>query len=440
MRRPLALITGLTVLFLPLLAFADGSGRFERAVASGNILVAMGLAFGAGVLTSLTPCVYPMIPITVSIFGAKNVSGWKGFLLSVAFVEGISAMFTTLGVVAALTGNVFGAALTSPWVVGGIALFFVAMALSMFGAFELTLPSSLQTRLAGIGGSGYGGAFLMGLVAGVIASPCTGPVLNSILVLVAADGRVAYGAALLLAFSHGLGLLFLAVGASVVSLPKPGRWMESVKSVFGISFLASAAYFVSPHWPALFAWVRPDRWFPAVSLGLIAAGIGVGAVHLAFRSGALVQNARKLAGVAMALVGLLGTIGWLQGPAMANPPPSRGAGHGFTWIDSEPRGIARARAQKMPVVIDFTANWCAACKELARDTFPARQVREEASRFVAIRVDSTAMDDRIRALHDRYHVRGLPTVVLLDSRGREKRRLTGFVEPDEFASFLRAVQ
>ena len=439
MRRPIALLAALATLVVPALALADGQAeRFERAVASGNIALALGSAFVAGVLTSLTPCVYPMIPITVSIFGAKKTTGWKGFLLSVAFVEGIAAMFTTLGIVAAASGNVFGMALTSPWVVGVIALFFVAMAVSMFGAFELTLPSGLQTRLAGIGGTGYGGAFLMGLVAGVIASPCTGPVLNSILVVVAADGRIGYGAALLLAFSHGLGLLFLAVGASVVSLPKPGRWMEAIKSIFGISFLASAAYFVSPQVPAIMSWVRPQGWFLAVTLGLVAVGVGLGAVHLTFKKGHVLANGRKLTAVAMAVVGLVGTVGWLQGPASAET--ALPAGQGFTWVDSEAQGMARARAEGRPVVIDFTADWCAACKELAKDTFPAPEVRRQASRFVAIRIDSTSMDDGIRALHERYAVRGLPTVVLLDSEGREKRRLTGFVPPARFARYLKAVQ
>lgn len=440
MRRSYAVLPAALVLLVPALALADGQAeRFERAVKSGNVGLALGIAFVAGVLTSLTPCVYPMIPITVSIFGAKSTSPWKGFLLSVAFVEGIAAMFTSLGIIAAVSGNVFGAALTSPWVVGFVALLFVAMALSMFGAFEITLPSSVQTRLAGIGGSGYGGAFLMGLVAGVIASPCTGPVLNSILIVVAADGRVAYGAALLLAFSHGLGLLFLAVGASVVSLPKPGRWMEAIKSIFGIAFLVSAAYFMAPHVPALYAWVRPARWFPAATLGLVALGIAIGAVHLTFHKGKLLANARKLAGVTMAVVGLVGTVGWLQGPVDVVEPGS-GRGGGFTWLEDETRGMAQARAEGRPVVIDFTANWCAACKELARDTFPAPAVRREASRFVAIRIDSTSMDDTIEALHERYSVRGLPTVVLLDSRGRERRRLTGFVPAAEFAGYLRAIR
>jgi thiol:disulfide interchange protein DsbD len=437
MRRPLAFLPALALLLAPALALADARAEsFERAVRAGNVGVALALAFGAGVLTSLTPCVYPMIPITVSVFGAKQSSRWRGFLLSFAFVEGISAMFTSLGILAAMSGNIFGAALTSPWVVGTIAALFVAMSLSMFGAFELTLPSSLQTRLAGIGGRGYGGAFLMGLVAGVIASPCTGPVLNSILAVVAADGRVGYGAALLLAFSHGLGLLFLLVGTFAVSLPKPGRWMESVKSVFGIVFLGAAAYFVAPHVPAIFGWVVGETWFLFGAVALVGLGIAIGAVHLTFAAQALGQNLRKATGLALSVVGLVGMMGWFQGPTEA----SASGGEGFAWIESEPRGISRARAERRPVLIDFTANWCAACKELAKDTFPAREVQDEADRFVAIRIDSTSMDDGIRALHERYGVRGLPTVLLLDSRGRERRRVTGFVAPREFARYLRAVQ
>jgi len=437
MRRPiLALLPALVLFLVPLFALADDQAEsFERAVQAGNVGLALALAFGAGVLTSLTPCVYPMIPITVSVFGAKQSTRWRGFLLSLSFVEGIAAMFTSLGILAALSGNIFGAALTSPWVVGTIAALFVAMALSMFGAFEITLPSGLQTRLAGVGGRGYGGAFLMGLVAGVIASPCTGPVLNSILAVVAADGRVTYGAALLLAFSHGLGLLFLLVGTFAVALPKPGRWMEAVKSVFGIVFLGAAAYFVAPHVPAIFGWVKAETWFLFGALVLVAAGVLLGAVHLSFAAKSLGRNLRKGTGLALSVVGLVGTIGWFQGPTEASA-----SGRGFEWIDSEPRGISKARAEQRPVLIDFTANWCAACKELAKDTFPAREVREQADRFVAIRIDSTAMDDRIRALHERYGVRGLPTVLLLDSHGRERRRVTGFVPPEKFARYLRAVQ
>lgn len=438
-----SLAVALAAMLWPAFVLADDAAGFDAAIAEGDLLVALALTFGAGVLTSLTPCVYPMIPITVAVFGAQKTTKLRGFLLSLAFVEGIAAMFTALGVIAAASGNVFGAALSSPWVVGTIAMLFLAMAASMFGAFEIALPSSLQTRLAGVGGAGYAGAFLMGIAAGVIASPCTGPVLTSILALVAASGRIGLGALLLFTFAHGLGLLFLLVGTFAASLPKPGRWMEAVKSVFGIVFVVAAAWFLAPQLPALLGWVRPGGWFLTATLGTFGVGLALGAVHLTFGAGSGAA-VRKATGIALCVVGLVGTVGWFSRPASASAGPrgaaARALSEGFRWIDDEARGIAKAHAAKKPAVLDFTASWCGACGELARDTFPAPPVVAEASRFVAIRVDSTTMDDRVRALHTKYAVRGLPTVILLDSRGREKRRITGFVPPDRFARMLRAVR
>jgi thioredoxin:protein disulfide reductase len=440
MLRPSALRLGTiavaTALACPALAFADGGdARFEAALAHGNGLLAVALTFVAGLLTSLTPCVYPMITITVSVFGATQTTKLRGFLLSLSFVEGIAAMFTALGIAAGASGNAFGTALSSPFVIAFLDLIFLAAAASMFGAFEMVLPSGLQTRLAALGGSGYAGAFVMGIVAGVIASPCTGPVLTSILALVAASGRVGFGALLLFVYAHGLGILFLLVGTFAASLPKPGRWMEAVKSVFGIIFIATAAYFAAPHVPALVTWIRPERWFLPVSVGILLAGLAIGAVHLSFRGGGRAAL-RKGVGIALSVVGLVGTVGWVFA-APAHPPAARG--DGFHWIASETVGIARARSARKPAVLDFTASWCGACGELARATFPSGPVVAEASRFVAIRVDSSSMDDSIRALHTKYAVRGLPTVILLDSRGHEQHRITGFVPPQRFAELLRSV-
>jgi thiol:disulfide interchange protein DsbD len=195
---------------------------------------AYGAAFAGGFLTSLTPCVYPLIPITVSLFGARGegVPRARAVALAGAYVAGIAAMYAALGTASALLGRAFGTFMANPWVIVPIALLFAAMAASMFGAFALQLPPTLQERLTRVGGKRFGGAFAMGLVGGVIAAPCTGPVLASILACVATTRSVALGASLLATYALGLGVLvFLsaAIAAFAVALPRSGAWMEVVR-------------------------------------------------------------------------------------------------------------------------------------------------------------------------------------------------------------------
>ena len=186
-----------------------------------------------------------MIAITVSVFGAReSKSRLHAMGLSTAFVLGISAMFTPLGVVAGYTGSLFGSALSNPWVLALVAVVFLTLAASMFGAFEFVLPAFVTNRLAQLGGIGYGGAFLLGLVSGLIAAPCTGPVLTGILLWIGKTKSAGLGAAALFAFSLGLGLPFWLVGAFAVSLPKGGAWMVSIKSFFGIVLSVAALYFL----------------------------------------------------------------------------------------------------------------------------------------------------------------------------------------------------
>ena len=227
---------------------------------NGNILdhgyfLAFATVFVGGFLTSLTPCVYPLISVTVSIFGARedSISRPRAMALASCYVAGIAVTYTSLGVGFALTGRAlgFGSFLANWKVVLPLALVFLVMASSMFGAFELSLPTGLQTRLSSVGGKGFGGAFLMGLVGGIIAAPCTGPVLASILAYVATTRSVALGGSLLFTYAIGMGVLFFVVAAFASALPKSGRWMEAVKSVFGIVMVVAALYFLRNVWPTL---------------------------------------------------------------------------------------------------------------------------------------------------------------------------------------------
>jgi len=281
-------------------------GSLEQTLAQ-NTLWAFATVFGAGVLTSLTPCVYPMIPITVSIFGARETKSRAGaFLLATAYVMGIAVMYAGLGVLAALGGWAAGRVLSSPWFVVPLCVFFVVLATSMFGLWEIRLPFWLQNRISSVGGKGFGGAFAMGLVGGILIAPCTGPVLAGILGYVATTRDVAMGAALLFTYALGIGVLFWVIATFAVSLPKSGAWMEGVKSVLGIALLVAALYYLQNVLLVLSEYSSGSPTFAAVNAGLVVVGVAAGAVHLAFQ-GAL-RTARKIAGILMVTVGLFGLV------------------------------------------------------------------------------------------------------------------------------------
>src|SRR5262252_4112836 len=247
---------------------------FQAALGHG-LIFAYAAVFVGGLLTALTPCVYPLIPITVSIFGAKQAKRrLEAAALSTMYVLGIAATYTVLGVIAAITGHAFGAGVSgNPWIIVPIALVFVVFAVSMFGAFELNLPPSLQARLSQVGGKGYGGALAMGLVAGLIAAPCTGPVLGSVLAYVGARQSVLLGGTLLFVYALGMGLPFFIIGTFAIALPKSGAWMEAVKSVFGIAMLVVALYFLKNVVAPLDLGVSSKMNFRLAMVGVIVLGL-----------------------------------------------------------------------------------------------------------------------------------------------------------------------
>ena len=380
---------------------------------------------------SLTPCVYPMIAITVSVFGAReSKTRFEGAALSAAFVLGIVAMFVPLGVVAGLTGNVFGAVLQSKWVVVAISLLFLAMAASMFGAFELTLPSALNNRLAQVGGIGYKGAFALGLVCGLIASPCTGPVLTGILTWIAKTQSAGLGAGAMAAFGLGLGAPFFVVGAFAVQLPKSGRWMVHVKSLLGIVLIVVALYFLSTAFPALSRYAAPTLAFLAVAGAALVIGLLLGAVHRDFAEPGTGNRVAKGLGIAFAAAGAFSLV-------VGAAKPSRT----LSW---ERLNLADAKSKALreqrPLLVDFTAAWCGACKELDKLTFSEPTVASEAGRFVAVKVDATNADDpNVESAMQEFRVVGLPTVVVHDSKGQEAVRCTDFVPAEPFLDAIKSV-
>lgn len=425
--RALALGLGLALFAAPPSALAK-AGDFREAIEQGP-LAAAGVALLGGLLVSLTPCVYPMIAITVSVFGAnQSRSRLDSFGLSLAFVLGIVAMFTPLGVVAGLTGSLFGAALQNVWLLVAIAALFLAMSASMFGAFEVALPTAFVNRLARVGGFGKKGAFGLGLVCGLIAAPCTGPVLTGILTWIAQTKDPAGGALAMIAFSLGLGAPFFLVGTFAVHLPKSGRWMLSVKSLLAIVLAVVALYYLGTAFPALVAWIRPS---PALYGGLVAVivlGVALGAIHRDFGSPRLVDKLLKGGGAFMTTLAVFTLVTALSAPERT-----------LDWLHV-PYAEARARAKTegRPLLVDFTAAWCNACKELDVVTFAHESVNAEAGRFVAVKVDATDDEDPlVQETMASLRVVGLPTVVVFDSSGREVERFTDFVPPGTLLGALR---
>jgi thiol:disulfide interchange protein DsbD len=391
-----------------------------------------------------------MIAITVSVFGAKQAqSRAEGALLSLAFVLGIVSLFTPLGVASALTGKGFGSALGNPVVIGGIALVFGALAASLFGAFELALPSGLENQLARVGGRGFRGAYALGLVCGFVAAPCVGPFLFGLLGWIATTRNVVLGSLAMASYGLGLGTLFFLVGAFAVSLPKAGSWMLGVKWAAGVTMTVMALGYVRDALPpATRDFIRPGFGSLAVSVLVLGIGIGLAIAYVASeRPGSRLSRrsrALHLASIAPAVLGLFALVTIAELPASGAFSSSADAAtrHSLSWESDEATAVARATTEHRPLLVDFGAAWCAACKELERVTFTDSRVIRSGARFVAVHVDATDEDDPIvSGLRRKYRAtEGLPVLLLVGSDGKEAARFTEFVPPDRFAEALESVR
>lgn len=387
-------------------------------------------AFGFGLLTSLTPCVYPMIPITLAIFGArgKDVPRKRAMLLAAVYVNGMCLTYTVLGVCFAVIGKAgdFGTQLASPAVVFPLALLFLALAASMFGAFDLNLPASWQTKLNQVGGKGLGGAFAMGLVGGLIAAPCTGPFLAGLLTYVATTANVVGGGALLYVYGLGMGVLFFILAAFAVSLPKSGRWMDAVKSIGGIGLLFAAIYYLKPFLPWLKTLAQPTLGFLIAALVMVALGIALGAVHLSFH-GTWRERVRKAVAVGLVVAGGVGLWMWKLAPS-----------HHLAYVTDEAAAFQKARAERKLVMIDFSAEWCGPCQAMER-TFGMEQVHSAlTANFVALKFDVTKDSDDNNEKKARYGAETLPAVLFIDpTDGTVLQRIRKEIDDIELLEIIR---
>ena len=414
---------------------STGGGDTLSAAREAGLLSLLALVFVAGLGVSLTPCVLPMVPITIGIIGARSAgSRLQAVSLAATYVFGLALVYTLLGVGAGLFGWMFGSWMQSVMVVGAVSAFFFVMGLAMFGLFDLGVPSSIQTKLSQYGGAGYGGAFVVGMVGALVAGPCSGPVLLSIIALISKQGEVALGALLMAVFSLGMGMIFLVAGAFSSSLLRPGPWMETVKKSFGLVMWAGALYFISPH--------LSDTLTALIASAMLLVTAVYTWPESEEEHGFWVARGRKLYAVvggivgAYLLLGVLVTRGFILAPIqLSGGGGAAEAKPGIAWGSDEAGALARAASEGKPVLIDFTADWCAACKELEHYTYTDAGVIASSQSFVTVMVDATRGDDpRVKALLEKYDVAGLPTVKFLKPDGSTLNDLTvtGFIPASEF--------
>ena len=385
------------------------------------------VVFAGGILLNLTPCVYPMVPVTLAFFSQQAGGRIRTVIkLAVAYVLGIACCYAALGLFAAQTGALLGSWLQQPLVLVGVAAVIVGLALSMFGLYELRPPAALLARL-GQAPSGYGGAVFMGVTVGIVAAPCVGPFLAGLLLLVSELGNPWTGFLIFFVLGIGMGVpsVALAVGASRARrLPKAGEWMVWVKRGLGVVLLGVALWLVRS--------LVPKAWLvPMVVVLLAGAGAYLGWLERSRWDGAVFRWVRRLTGAGCLAAAVV----------MAWPRPS--SGPAVHWQPFTLQALQEAADARQPVVVDAYADWCLPCVEMDHVTFHHPTVIAALQSVVTLRIDATrGVPEDAETLFKRYDVFGVPTVLLFDRRGRERRelRLLGFVKPDKFLERLRQIQ
>ncbi|KXK44425.1 MAG: thiol:disulfide interchange protein [Chlorobi bacterium OLB5] len=403
----------------------ENKNQIAAYIEENGMFVALLIIFVLGIGLNLTPCVYPLIPITISYFGAQ-VSNSKGgkILMALFYVLGMSVTYSVLGLVAALTGGVFGSLLQSPLVIGLLVLIFLALALSMFGLYEIKIPQSLA-NFSGKNRQGYFGTFLMGLTVGFIAAPCIGPLVLSLLVYVGQMGSAFLGFIMFFVLSLGLGLpyIFLALfSSSITKLPRSGEWMEGVKIIFGLMMIGLALYTAQP----LMSVELYEIIFP---LFLVLGGAFLILVDRKAVNAATYTRIKYIIAIAAIIWGSMNLhFGEEQVTASGK----------YEWQMIQTQALidaSIAKSSDKPTIIDFYADWCAQCKELDKYTYVDPKIIELSKKFNNIKVDLTKGDKEIES---KFKIQGLPVVAFIDKNGKEMEdlRVTGFLKPDEFIKIM----
>jgi thiol:disulfide interchange protein DsbD len=406
----------------------------------GLFIIFIGAFFG-GLALNLTPCIYPLIPITISYFGGQ-AEGKKGSVIlhSVIYVVGMAVTYSILGSLAAFTGSLFGAALQIPAVLIGVAAIMVLLALSMFNVYEIRVPAFLN-KIAGGSQKGYFGTFFMGLTCGIIAAPCIGPFVLGLLTYVGNRGNVLLGFSLFFVLALGLGVPFLLLGifsGSLKKLPRSGAWMVWVRTIFGFILLAMAVYFLKSVFP------NPLFYSLAMALVFLIAGIYLAWIEPTKGSGKAFFYTRNVFGIVFLVLALVTAVGGIKSyldeeiAARLQAVSAQGgavAADAIAWQPYSDEALEAAKLQGKPVFIDFYADWCIPCKELDKLTFNQPEVVRLSREFVMLKGDLTVgTDPKVKAMYAKFRVKGVPTLVFLGGDGRELAELrgTGFEKKEVF--------
>ncbi len=425
--------------------------QLTNTLAGGSIWLVIATFFGLGLLLSLTPCVFPMIPILSGIIAGQGdkITTGKAFILSLIYVLSMAVTYTIIGVLAGLFGANIQAAFQDPWILSAFAALFVLLALSMFGFYELQLPSSWQSKLSNISnrqkGGSYAGVAVMGLLSALIVGPCVAPPLAGALIYIGQTGDAVLGGLALFALSMGMGTPVIAIGTSAGKLlPKAGAWMDAVKAVFGVLMLAVAIVMLERIIPASVAMVL---WGTLLITSAVYMGAlrqlnveehgwaklwkGLGVVLLIYGSLMLAGAAAGGKDTVQPLRGLI---------AQGGGSNSENRHLNFKPIKSVAdlkREIALASNQGKPVMLDFVADWCVTCKEMERYTFSDPKVINALSNHVLLQADVTENDAQDQALlQGHFGMPGPPAIFFYNTAGEEQRpyRVVGFMTADEFTA------
>ena len=460
------------------------ANRISNFIEQRGMFLFLLLLFGFGLLMSLSPCIYPMIPITLAVIGtqSKEKGILHGLIMSLAYVIGMALVYAIIGYLSATAASGIIAFMQSPVVMIPISILLLILSLSMFGAYELQAPQFMRDKLGGPGGdsrSGLLGVFLMGMVAGLIASPCVGPFLGGLLLMLATTGDGLLAFISLFTFGMGMGVLLIGVGtfpALLGSLPSAGGWMESLNKGMGLLLVGMALYFLRPG-----SVIPAPYFYPLLGSIMVVVGVFMGTFDALASGATWWDRTRKGIGILILVSGLIFFVGsslqygylgesWKSIMPVNAPAQqlaiSQGTGGGNSAVvdkvvaplpakvqwekihtGDNVQGfldlkLAEAKAAGKPVIIDFWATWCVYCKKLDKAVWNQAPVVEESLRFVTIKIDATkADDDEMTAIKDLYKVPGLPRVIFIDSRGEILHgRTSAFKPADEMLAVMKGIR
>ncbi len=458
------------------------ANKISHFIEKNGLFLYLLLLFGFGMVMSLSPCIYPMIPVTLAVVGTQSKE--KGILhglgLSLTYVVGMALVFALIGYLSATAFSGIIAFMQSPWVMVPFALLMLALSFSMFGVYELQAPQFLRDKLGGSGGgesrTGLIGVFLMGMASGLVASPCVGPVLGGLLLMLATTGDGLLAFISLFTFGMGMGVLLIGVGTFPAlwgAMPNAGGWMETINKAMGLLLVGMALYFVRP------AIVIPEQYYyPLVGAVLVLVATFMGTFDAQPEGASWWDRTRKALGILVLVSGLIVFVGsnmqfGFLGQSLRSIQPETIISAPSKTIASTPSKNtetpnvplpekvqwekihtgenvqafldakrAEAKAAGKPVMIDFWATWCVYCKKLDKAVWNQPPVVEESLRFVTIKIDATKADDEeMTAIKTAFKVPGLPRVIFIDSRGEVLHGQTvGFTPPEEMLEIMKSIR